>query len=342
MRYAARMPDRRVRGLTWLTSAAIATLTACGSHSSTAPTSTATPTANNNLVPGTYLSNLVDVMQLHSVHRLEIDWVSFRSQVLAATPGAKTILDTYPAIKVALGLLGDHHSFYQNAEGTGGVGNPSFPAGCAITAVDSPAVPADVGYVRVPSCCTASQSDLAADLQKLIRSGDADNLAGWIIDLRGNGGGNMWPMLAGVGPVLGVGTAGAFREPAGQTQWGYDSRGATLGGSVAAAVTNAYTVKRADPRVAVLTDKGVASSGEAIAVAFRGRPNTRAFGTETCGVPSANSAYNLADGATLYLTDALDVDRTGVAYSAPLPPDEVITDPSALLKRAIDWLRTGR
>jgi carboxyl-terminal processing protease len=43
-----------------------------------------------------------------------------------------------------------------------------------------------------------------------------------------------------------------------------------------------YKLVVPSPRVAVLTDTGVASSGEAIA--FRGRPNTRSFGTPTCGL----------------------------------------------------------
>jgi len=39
---------------------------------------------------------------------------------------------------------------------------------------------------------------------------EAAHPTGWIIDLRGNGGGNMWPMLAGIGFVLGDGPAGSF------------------------------------------------------------------------------------------------------------------------------------
>jgi C-terminal processing protease CtpA/Prc len=34
---------------------------------------------------------------------------------------------------------------------------------------------------------------------------DQGNLAGWIVDLRNNGGGNMWPMLTGIGSILGEG-----------------------------------------------------------------------------------------------------------------------------------------
>jgi len=40
---------------------------------------------------------------------------------------------------------------------------------------------------------------------------------GWLVDLRGNGGGNMWPMLAGIGPVVGEGELGSFQAPGGSS-----------------------------------------------------------------------------------------------------------------------------
>jgi C-terminal processing protease CtpA/Prc len=106
-------------------------------------------------------------------------------------------------------------------------------------------------------------------------------------------------------------------------------------------VSNKYVLRRANPRVAVLTDNNVASSGEATAVAFRGRPNTRTFGTPTCGVPSGNSQFVLEDSAQLYLTTSRDADRTRHEYDGPLPPDETISDSNALVARAIAWLRSG-
>src|SRR5262249_2488251 len=58
-----------------------------------------------------------------------------------------TIVDLYPAISLALGLLDDHHSFYQAAAG-GGLGNPQFPRCAAVTPLP-PSLPADIGYVKV-------------------------------------------------------------------------------------------------------------------------------------------------------------------------------------------------
>src|SRR5438270_7244326 len=49
----------------------------------------------------------------------------------------------------------------------------------------------------------------ATRVQELIRAVDQPPACGWIVNLRQNGGGLMWPMLAGIGPLLGEGEAGA-------------------------------------------------------------------------------------------------------------------------------------
>jgi len=50
--------------------------------------------------------------------------------------------------------------------------------------------------------------------------------------------------------------------------------------------------------VAVLSDNGIASSGEATLIAFRQRPNTRSFGDATCGCrPEPDSPARAADDA---------------------------------------------
>jgi len=309
---------------------------ACGGSSPASPTPPSASTAE------AYLNEIIGVMQFNSINRQHIDWTAFRSQVLAQAAGAKTIPETYPAIGLALQLLDDHHSFYVAANGAPTIGNPTFPAGCGVPAVPDPAVPADIGYVRIPGFSGAGSEDFAASIQNAITARDASNVFGWIVDLRGNGGGNMWPMLAGVGPVLGTGIAGYFVPPTGSpSAWGYRDGASFLSGNAVTRVAVPHELLRADPRVAVLTDKRVTSSGEAIAIAFRGRPKTRTFGTETCGLPTANSEFTLSDGGRLTLTTALDGDRTITTYDGPLQPDERIDDPSAVVQRAMQWLRSG-
>lgn len=70
------------------------------------------------------------------------------------------------------------------------------------------------------------------------------------------------------------------------------------------------------PRVAVLT----AISGEAVAIAFRGRADTRSFGTPTCGLSTSNHTDRLSDGGNLYLTASVMADRSFPMRSSMILP----------------------
>jgi len=317
---------------------------ACGGTAATptSPTLTQIPAASR--LASDYVNELVHTMQVNSINRDRINWTDFRGQVAQRASGAQTIQDLYPAISLALGLLDDHHSFYQAASG-GGVGNPLAPH-CGAPPAGTPGLPGDIGYVRIGSfsgSVVGADVAFADTIQDQIRARDAANLAGWIVDLRGNGGGNMWPMVAGTGPVLGEGVIGFFVTPTGSSSpWSYQSGAAFNGSTQISRTTAAYVLlSGAAPRVAVLTDNFVASSGEAVAVAFRGRPNTRSFGGTTCGLSTANSGFRLSDGATLQLTVSLMADRIGTRYGIPLVPDEIVEGDGAVVQRAIAWLRSS-
>jgi carboxyl-terminal processing protease len=320
-------------GLMWLVAAGLG---ACGGGS--APTQPA-PTVSSPVQD--YVEHLVFLMQQHSLRRNSIDWATFRAAVMARAEGARTVVDAYPAIRLSLELLADNHSFYQPVSG-----NWIFVStlACAAAEVPVPELPSNVGYIRVPAFSGNSleASAFARDLQNEIRSADKDDLAGWIVDLRSNGGGNMWPMIAGVGPVLGEGLAGHFVEPNGtESRWGYRHGASWLSDEDAQRVGDAYRLKVPNPRVAVLTDNRSNSSGEATVVAFRQRPNTRSFGGATCGRSTANRAFPLGDGASLYLAVSVMADRTKTMYGNAIVPDEVIADPDEVVRRAVAWLTNG-
>jgi C-terminal processing protease CtpA/Prc len=290
-----------------------------------------------------YLNEVIGVMQSNSVNRLRIDWASFRTQVFQHAQGASSIPDTYPVISFALGLLGDHHSAFITPTNTL-VANPNAKQ-CSAAFFSARPSFSDIGYVMVTafSATDAAASTAFADsIQQQILFGDSSAVVGWIVDLRGNGGGNMWPMLAGVGPVLNDGLAGYFVPPTGAaTPWSYQNGASVLGTAAITKVTTPYQLVHPAPRVAVLTNGLVASSGEAIVVAFRARPNTRSFGTATCGLSTANAGFKLSDGATLNLTDAVDADRAQTQYGDAIVPDEVITGDAEVVARAVAWLRSG-
>ncbi len=76
-----------------------------------------------------------------------------------------------------------------------------------------------LAYLLLPGFTTSDEAErhlYASNLQTLIRGTDARNPCGWVLDLRENTGGNIWPMLAGLGPLIGDGIIGGFVYPGGR------------------------------------------------------------------------------------------------------------------------------
>ncbi|WP_232817860.1 S41 family peptidase [Winogradskyella tangerina] len=292
-----------------------------------------------SIVAQNYLDELIGIMEDNALHRNSIAWEDFRLAVYAEANGAQTISETYPGILKALELLGDNHSFYRAATGT--YLNPNSMS-CDGTGFSTPDLPSTIGYVKVNNYYGATQTDegqaFALEIQDQIRAYDSPEITGWIVDLRGNLGGNMWPMLAGVGPVLGEGIAGNFSYPDNTfVPWSFNNGAAMLNNNSVLQVENSYQLQMPNPKVAVLLDNAVASSGEAIAVSFLGRPNAKTFGSATCGLSTANEGFNLSDSATLFLTTSNMADRNLEIYGQAIQPDQE-SSTASIIQDALQWL----
>jgi carboxyl-terminal processing protease len=289
-----------------------------------------------------FLRDIVNIMEFNSVRRDSIDWIAFRADVYAEGANATTYDQTYPAIQLALERLEDNHSWFQLPNGLFLDYTRQFV--CTGATVPTPTgLPADIGYVRIAQFggSDAEANAYMTAIQAQMEEMDSDALVGWVIDLRGNGGGNMWPMLAAMHPFL-DGSTGFFFDPDSiWDEWWVHDGVSFLNQAPISVVPTPFVPRATDGRVAVLTDVRVASSGEAMAVAFRGRPNTRSFGTATCGVSTGIVAGSVGNGFVLGLATVRMADRDSTVYGGKLHPDEVIADPDAALARAIEWIRSG-
>lgn len=303
----------------------------------------AEPDGSMSLVAHAYLEDALDVMESSSVRRHEIDWPVFREETFADAVGAETTSDTYPAIVAALERLGDGHSFFREPVSTLPPAEEDPPSATLLSGV---------GYLDIPAFSGGGEDgdSLATGYHRLIEGVDTlpSATCRWVVDLRGNTGGNMWPMLAGVGPILGEGTVGSFVDADSvRKAWVYEGGQARLDHAVINAARPAYALTAHRARVAVLTDGRTASSGEALAVAFRARRDARSFGEPTWGLSTANAPFLLSDGAVIVLTVSSMVDRSGTIYGQELLPDEPVVgektgDPGtdAVLRAAMEWLST--
>lgn len=208
----------------------------------------------------------------------------------------------------------------------------------------------NIGYLDLPDLPNSPEHNqqYMAEAQRLLRQIDDKPICGWVIDLRCNVGGNMWPMIVGIGSILGEGEWLAFTSPwKDVTAFYRDGKAGTDAAGVLAEIEEPYQVKRAWPSVAVLTSQTTASSGEFIALAFRGRPHTRSFGEPTYGLPTSNHSQVLRDGALLALTTSLGVDRIGQVFDRPIPANHYVkvdwtclgTSEDPVLQAALEWLQ---
>jgi carboxyl-terminal processing protease len=69
---------------------------------------------NMNQDAMTYLNEALNYIQDNSVMKERIDWPTLRQEMSALAALAQTPAETYPAIKKALELLGDHHSHFRS------------------------------------------------------------------------------------------------------------------------------------------------------------------------------------------------------------------------------------
>ncbi|MEQ9103014.1 MAG: S41 family peptidase [Imperialibacter sp.] len=288
-----------------------------------------------------FLTEILDIMEANSINRDKIDWTVFREKVFAKAIGAKSIEDTYIAVEEALTLLGDNHSSYRKSGGAGTifVGQLSCEGQNNVL----PTIPDNIGYVKVNFFSGGSADGAALSfaraIQLQIKTQDSEDNIGWIVDVRNNGGGNMWPMIAGIGPILGEGVAGYFVYPDGSEEsWGYQAGASTLNGSAVTTLTEPYELMKDNPKVAVLLNNGIASSGEIVAISFIGRENTKSFGEATCGLSTSNTAYQISDDSLLILTTAYQADRNKNVFGVPIEPDGP-TSSEASINRAIAWLQ---
>ncbi|WP_434450664.1 S41 family peptidase [Lentzea sp. E54] len=275
-----------------------------------------------------YVDRALDLLERHSMESKKADWPALRARAHLATADAGGPEDTYEAIRRVIAELGNPHTHLITSQRATAAPKATAPTGRMI---------GSTARLTLPGTASGNRAAYVTAGLKVVRDLVGRRPAGWVVDLRGNGGGDMYPMLTVVSPLLGEGRAGAFVEPDGTTtEWGIRFRHVYLGRRLTFVFRR---IPRAVHRpVAVLVNGRTASSGEAVLISFLGAENARGFGEPTAGYVTANRPFALPDGARLAITTALMADRTGRTYgNTPIAPHTLVGSDDAL-GAAIEWL----
>jgi carboxyl-terminal processing protease len=305
------------------------------------------------------LARVVAHAESVSLFRGRVDWPATRAAVQSLADTAQSIPALAPALRHLLRAMGDEHArvfhggrpiaYYFGAR------KPhlaQFDANLNQRIQFASAYPfraemasRTVGYVRIIGLPMGDNRAMAQRIEDAVCSLRKQGARRWIVDLRYNGGGNLNPMAEGIAAIVGDGPVGGRTGPTPQDSgtWTVE-RGDFVNEGYSVRLPNGCTVP-AGSKVAVLTSLYTASSGEALAVMFKGRPNTRFFGSKTLGMVTVTDWSQFDDSTAMTISVGYYRDRTGRVYDEFVDVDEAVEFvPDAALgadpgvQRALGWL----
>ncbi|HZH43993.1 MAG TPA: S41 family peptidase [Lysobacter sp.] len=270
-----------------------------------------------------------------------VDWarVDADARTIAATEGEDA------AIRFVLKALGDGHSSYRPPSHV----DPAAPSRAprAVRRVAEPLATVEgIPVLRINGWSGTRDEAVAAtaELRAQLVEALAGQSCGVVLDFTGNSGGNMWPMLIGLSPLLTEGVLGYFEDAGGATTVIAKRGNAIVTRAAPHPLNRAATHLPAHDahRVAIALGPRSSSSGEIVPVLFHGQGNVRFFGRPTSGHSTVNSSFHLPNGGIANITTGVTLDRNRTRFGGRIVPDVASDQPVAEGARWVSGECRGR
>lgn len=310
-----------------------------------------------------YLDKSLLIIERNALNRSSVNWKALREQVYNKASGAsryEEILHLYPYI---FEQINDYHGSlkfknktysWEKKDGVP-VSNTIKAATKRYSSVRSEKIGKGIGYMLIPGNNDfrgQHMDSISSAIKNAVAKINDKDIKGWIIDLRINTGGNMYPMIAGLTEFLGEGRVGGFITPSHQSDGDWIIKDGTFyvdSIRVSAVKYEGHPIKKDIP-IAVLLSGYTASSGEMTAITTIGRERSIRIGEATAGYTTTNLGFELNEYSGLNLAVDYAADRNGKVYPKNLTPEIVVYsgDNFEVLKKdlkvrtAIKWLKNHR
>lgn len=307
-----------------------------------------------------YLDRSLVIIEANALNSKKVNWKQLREHVYSKASGAKRyedILSIYPYI---FEQIDDHHgslkfkdkTYSWNNSNEIKVNNTIKAATKQYSSFRSEKIGREVGYILIPGNNDfrgQHMDSISRDIKNAIARINDKHIKGWIIDLRINTGGNMYPMIAGLTEFIGEGRVGGFITPGNQADGDWIIKdGAFYVDSVKVTPVKyeGYPIKKEVP-IAVLISGNTASSGEMTAITTIGRHKSILIGEPTAGYTTTNLGFKLNEYSGLNLAVDYATDRNGKVYPKNITPEILIIGGDNFedlgkdqkVRKAISWLR---
>lgn len=285
--------------------------------------------------------SIFSIIRQHNAYSLGADWTAIGEVYRSALRAAALREDSIEAVVQVFAAMDDVHSTLEVDGKTYGYYHVSSQAEyekiqpllqqqqAARGMVWDTVFPDGVGYIRIPTLFVWGDdvNTVGRDIQDRLCAMMDKRLKGCIVDLRLNGGGNMYPMLAGLYPLLGDATVLHTTYPDSSVQFSWILRKGNLYAANATGdrtnITHIATTCKPEEKMAVMVLVGpvTMSSGQACGVAFRKRNNTLFIGEPTAeGYITAKNYFPVGEGIALNMSAGFISDRDGELYPRVLLP----------------------
>lgn len=283
---------------------------------------------------GRLLDEALQFMQKNYYRRDAVRWDELIASAKEKLKTSGNCDDVYETITWCFHQLNETHSFVMTPAKAAIYNSsrdelsPESPFSSLVGEIKGEWLQDSIAYLTIPWVSTDDSlvcMQIADSLQDLIARLDIRGISRWIIDLRKNTGGNCWPMLAGIGPLLGEGVCGYFVSDNEKIPIAYRNGAAFQGRHIRCRVSNtSYRTKNDHHSIIVLTGRRTVSAGEIVALAFKGKEQTYLYGEPTAGLTTANATYSLSDHSMLILSVCQEADHTGRICEGSINPDKYI------------------
>jgi carboxyl-terminal processing protease len=310
-----------------------------------------------------YLNKSLLIIEKNALNSGNVNWKELRENVYNKASGAKRYEDILPIYSYIFEQIDDHHGSLKYKDKTYSwnknevikVNNTIKLATKKYVSVRSEKMGREIGYILIPGNNDfrgQHMDSISRAIKNAIAKINDKHIKGWIIDLRVNTGGNMYPMIAGLSEFIGDGRVGGFLTPSNQPDGDWIIKEGTFyvdSVSVTPLKYEGYPISKEVP-IAVLISGNTASSGEMTAITTIGRHKSILIGEPTAGYTTINLGFKLNEYSGLNLAVDYASDRNGKVYPEKINPGILVSDGDNFdflkkdqkVKAAISWLKKNK
>jgi carboxyl-terminal processing protease len=279
-----------------------------------------------------FIDKSIELIEVNSIHTENLE--NIKRELYNKSQSLNSIDEIAPLYEKVFKQLNDYHGGLKYKGKTYGWNNPNAMTNAYLKdkiKIDkntfSKVIDKKIGYIRITgnNDFTFKKVDsLANDIVSHINAINSNKIKGWIIDLRLNTGGNMYPILFGLKEFIGDNIMfGGFRDAQNKPTGNWEIKEGKLlidGIVLERKIDLDYPIKTDIPLV-ILTGCYTASAGEMTAISFIGRNNTFIVGEPTANYTTAVQGFKINDNAGINLSTDYVVDRNLKVYKLNILPD---------------------